>query len=105
MPLTAFQKNRPQCRLRREKLLPLAIQRPWSRRWNHRADLSYHGNEATAKKAVTGGHMCCKERSRECCCEKPDRVKGRPEICTPEQIQECHGEAREHPCATQGKRT
>ena len=49
--------------------------------------------------------MCCKEKSREYCCEKPERLKGRPEICTPEQILECHGEVREHPCSPQGKRT
>jgi hypothetical protein len=34
----------------------------------------------------------------ECCCEKPDRLKNKPEECTPEQIRECHGEETEHPC-------
>lgn len=31
-------------------------------------------------------------------CEHPDKLKGKPEECTPEQIRECHGEVKEHPC-------
>ena len=31
-------------------------------------------------------------------CEPREKLKGRPEECTPEQVRECHGEAREHPC-------
>jgi len=38
--------------------------------------------------------MCCKEG---CGCQHPE--KGRePDECTPEQIQECHGDVAEHPC-------
>jgi len=44
--------------------------------------------------------MCCKESSMKDCCKKPDRLKGKPEDCSPEQIRECHGEVREHPCTT-----
>lgn len=25
-------------------------------------------------------------------CEHPERLKGKPEECTPEQIKECHGD-------------
>ncbi len=32
------------------------------------------------------------------CCQQPDRLKGKPEECTPEQIRECHGNEKEHPC-------
>jgi hypothetical protein len=32
------------------------------------------------------------------CCQQPDRLKGKPEECTPEQIRECHGDETEHPC-------
>jgi hypothetical protein len=32
------------------------------------------------------------------CCEHPEKLKGKPEECTPGQIKECHGEAKEHPC-------
>jgi ArsR family transcriptional regulator len=42
--------------------------------------------------------MCCKD-----CCEHPEKLKGRPEECTPEQIKECHGEVKEHPCESEKK--
>jgi len=31
-------------------------------------------------------------------CEKSENLKTKPEECTPEQIKECHGEAKGHPC-------
>lgn len=31
-------------------------------------------------------------------CEHPEKLKGKPEECSPEQIRECHGEVVEHPC-------
>ena len=32
------------------------------------------------------------------CCEQPDKLKTKPGECTPEQIKECHGEGKGHPC-------
>ncbi len=32
------------------------------------------------------------------CCQQPEKLKDKPEACTPEQIQECHGEDHGHPC-------
>jgi len=32
-------------------------------------------------------------------CQRPEELKGRPEDCSPEQIQKCHGDDGEHPCA------
>jgi ArsR family transcriptional regulator len=32
------------------------------------------------------------------CCQQPDRLKIKPEECTPEQIRECHGDEKDHPC-------
>ncbi len=32
-------------------------------------------------------------------CRHPEKLKGKPEECSPEQIRECHGEVKEHPCA------
>lgn len=32
------------------------------------------------------------------CCQKPEKLKDKPENCTPEQIKQCHGETGEHPC-------
>ncbi len=34
----------------------------------------------------------------EKCCEQPDKLKMKPEDCTPEQRKECHGDREEHPC-------
>ena len=33
-------------------------------------------------------------------CEHPDKLEGKPEDCTPEQIKECHGDidVKDHPC-------
>jgi len=39
-------------------------------------------------------HMC------KDCCEHPEKLKGKPEECTPEQIRECHGDTQKHPCET-----
>jgi ArsR family transcriptional regulator len=37
------------------------------------------------------------------CCERPEKLKGKPEECTPEQIRECHGDVKEHPCKEEKK--
>lgn len=34
-----------------------------------------------------------------CTCHHPEKLKGKPGECTPEQIKECHGDAKHHPCA------
>ena len=31
-------------------------------------------------------------------CKHPERLKGKPGGCSPEQIKECHGKVVEHPC-------
>ena len=38
----------------------------------------------------------CKGRTSGC--QHPDRLQGRPEECSPEQIRKCHGEGAGHPC-------
>ena len=37
------------------------------------------------------------------CCRKPEQLKGKPEECTPEQINECHGASNDHPCVKKDK--
>lgn len=37
--------------------------------------------------------MCCTD-----CCQRPEKLKGKPKECTTEQIKECHGESKEHLC-------
>ncbi len=31
-------------------------------------------------------------------CQHPEKLKGKPEDCSPEQIRECHGDVEKHPC-------
>lgn len=31
-------------------------------------------------------------------CQKPENLKEKPKDCSPEQIEKCHGDTREHPC-------
>ena len=38
--------------------------------------------------------MCEKKSS----CERPEKLKKVPKECTPEQIKECHPDAKGHPC-------
>ncbi len=40
------------------------------------------------------------EEMCKCCCEHPDKLKGKPEECSTEQIKECHGETKDHPCVS-----
>jgi len=32
------------------------------------------------------------------CCQQPEKLKTKPQECTPEQIKECHGDEKEHSC-------
>ena len=41
--------------------------------------------------------MCCRDEKKQDC-QKPENLKDKPENCTPEQIQKCHGESKAHPC-------
>ncbi len=46
---------------------------------------------------------CCDDKKKEKRCLKPENLKDRPEDCAPEQIQECHGDDKEHPCTDEKK--
>jgi hypothetical protein len=43
--------------------------------------------------------MCCDEKSR---CEHPEKLAGEPGECSPEQVRECHGDVKRHPCSASG---
>jgi len=47
---------------------------------------------------------CRKEGTKmcDCKCQYPEKLKGKPEECTPDQIKECHGD-KEHPCEKEEK--
>lgn len=38
-------------------------------------------------------------------CRKPEQLKGKPEECSPEQIQQCHGSEKTHPCVPSEKKS
>ena len=40
--------------------------------------------------------MC--DAKNDCKCQKPENLKTTPEECTPDQVEECHGDVKEHPC-------
>lgn len=44
------------------------------------------------------GFAVCKD-----CCQQPGRLKGKPGECTPEQIRDCHGDEKNHPCVNHKK--
>ena len=37
------------------------------------------------------------------CCQQPELLKGKPEECSPEQIQKCHGSDKHHSCVPKEK--
>lgn len=42
--------------------------------------------------------MCCND-----CCQQTEKLKGTPQECSPEQIKECHGDTKAHPCEEEKK--
>jgi ArsR family transcriptional regulator len=38
------------------------------------------------------------EKMCDCKCQHPEKLKGKPEECTPKQIKTCHGDRQDHPC-------
>lgn len=36
---------------------------------------------------------------KNCCCQKPENLKSKPEECSKEQIHKCHGDEKGHPCS------
>ena len=43
--------------------------------------------------------MCEKGKCRQ----KPEELRGKPQDCSPEQIKECHGDVKAHPCVEESK--
>ena len=56
-------------------------------------------SEGVCIKKLNGKINCHKEGAKmcDCKCQYPEKLKTKPEECTPEQIKECHGD-EEHPC-------
>ena len=60
--------------------------------------------EGVCVKKINNKINCRKEEGKmcDCKCHRPEKLKGKPEECTPEQIRECHGD-KEHPCEDEKK--
>jgi len=60
--------------------------------------------EGVCKRTPNQKIDCRKEGTKmcDCKCQYPEKLKGKPEECTPEQIKECHGD-QEHPCEGEKK--
>jgi len=43
--------------------------------------------------------MCCREKNEQGC-QKPENLTGKCGECSPEQIRKCHGDVKDHPCAS-----
>ncbi len=67
------------------------------------ADLPPSPEEICIKK-INNKIFCGKEGAKMCGskCQYPEKLKGKPEECTPEQIKECHGDEK-HPCEEEKK--
>jgi ArsR family transcriptional regulator, arsenate/arsenite/antimonite-responsive transcriptional repressor len=58
------------------------------------AELPVFCESANANTGKEVNDMCCEQKST---CAHPEKRK-KAEKCSPEQIQKCHGDAKEHPC-------
>ncbi|MBN1341785.1 MAG: hypothetical protein JXQ73_03855 [Phycisphaerae bacterium] len=38
------------------------------------------------------------DRDKKKGCQKPEKLKGKPGECSPEQVRKCHGDVKRHPC-------
>jgi ArsR family transcriptional regulator, arsenate/arsenite/antimonite-responsive transcriptional repressor len=59
-------------------------------------------SEGICIKKLNAKTDCDKEGAKmcDCKCQYPEKLKGKPEECTPEQMKECHGD-KEHPCVNE----
>jgi ArsR family transcriptional regulator, arsenate/arsenite/antimonite-responsive transcriptional repressor len=55
--------------------------------------------EGVCSKKLNNKLDCHKEEEKmcDCKCQQPEKLKGKPEECTLEQVKECHGNQK-HPC-------
>ena len=58
-------------------------------------------SEGVCIKKLNNRIDCYKEEVKmcDCKCQHPEKLKGKPGECAPEQIKECHGDVKIHSCA------
>ena len=63
--------------------------------------------ETVCWKSATISETSPKRKAKEMCkdcCQKPENLKDKPESCSPEQIEKCHGKDGGHPCVIEEKK-
>jgi len=65
---------------------------------DHLSKLKLSGKLAIYEKKTKKGDYQMGKAESEKVCEHPEKLKGKPGECSPEQIRECHGEDAKHPC-------
>jgi len=62
--------------------------------------------EGLCAKNVNPKILCRNEDEKmcDCKCQHPEKLKGKPEECTPKQIEKCHGSKKTHPCIPKTKK-
>jgi len=62
--------------------------------------------EGLCSRNVNPKTICRKEDEKmcDCKCQHPEKLKGKPEECTPKQIEKCHGSKKSHPCVSKTKK-
>jgi DNA-binding transcriptional ArsR family regulator len=62
--------------------------------------------EGLCARIVNPKTHCRKEDEKmcDCKCQHPEKLKGKPEECTPKQIEKCHGSKKSHPCVPKTKK-
>ncbi len=56
--------------------------------------------EGLCSRNLTQKTDCRKGRKKmcDCKCQHPEKLQGKPEECSPKQIEKCHGKTAKHPC-------
>jgi DNA-binding transcriptional ArsR family regulator len=63
--------------------------------------------ETVCWKSSSGSEISPKRKAKDMCkdcCQKPENLKDKPESCSPEQIEMCHGKDGGHPCVIEEKK-
>jgi len=54
--------------------------------------------EVKEDQGEVGGVRMGDDKTKPCCCQRPEELRGRPGECSKEQIEKCHGTTDRHPC-------
>jgi DNA-binding transcriptional ArsR family regulator len=81
-----------------EKSAILQIAKELTKRANQAPDFRMACHRSVPNEINTNDMARRKLNMCKDCCEHPDKLKGKPSECSEEQIKECHGDEKAHPC-------